>query len=193
MNQITLMIRSARWLLFRFRDVISWGRERCNGTSAFPDSFMIFILLFYSCFTLISFSYFSAMTLFYFVFTISLLNTRWRIQTPCLNHPPFPLYVIHFFVSRYYSIIFTSRKYLFLPTLFPEELNETRLVFPRIPYVARAKSKKYKTPTQKLFGTHSHPVNSLTFIRVLFLILFPFAINIFMFKNSSELNEFRSS
>ena len=78
----------------------------CNGTSAFPDSFMIFILFFYSCFTLISFSYFNAMTLlscvYYFPF-----NTRWRVQTPCLNHPPifFHLYVIHLIVSRYYPFI----------------------------------------------------------------------------------------
>jgi hypothetical protein len=78
----------------------------CNGTSAFPDSFMIFILLFYSCFTLISFSYFNAMTLLFCVYYFP-FNTRWRIQTPCLNHPPifFHLYVIHLIVSRYYPFI----------------------------------------------------------------------------------------
>ena len=155
----------------------------CNGTSAFPDSFMIFILLFYSCFTLISFSYFNAMTLlscvYYFPF-----NTRWRVQTPCLNHPPifFHLYVIHLIVSRYYSFIVYLPKISAFAYFIPKgtERDQTRFSA-YFSLCCACKIKKYKTPTQKLFCTHSYPVNSLTFIRVLFLILFPFAVNIFMF------------
>jgi hypothetical protein len=75
-------------------NISEWGKL-CNGKSDFPDSFMIFILLFYSCFTLMPFSYFSTMTLFYSVFTILPFNTRWRIKTQCLNHPPiFPIYML---------------------------------------------------------------------------------------------------
>jgi hypothetical protein len=128
----------------------------CNGTSAFPDSFMIFILLFYSCFTLISFSYFNAMTLLFCVYYFP-FNTRWRIQTPCLNHPPifFHLYVIHLIVSRYYPFIVYLPKISALPTLFPEGLNETRPVFLRIsPYVARAKSKSIK-PRRKSYSVRT--------------------------------------
>jgi hypothetical protein len=113
MNQITRMIQSARWLQFRFRDVISWGRERCNGTSAFPDSFMIFILLFYSCFTLISFSYFSAMTLFYSVFTICLfiLDGALRLRV--------------WITRRYFPLIcysFNCQQILFIYSLPPENI-----------------------------------------------------------------------
>ena len=113
MNQITLMIQSTRWLLFRFRDVISWGRERCNGTSVFPDFLWS---LFYS-FTLASLLFpflILAQWLFYFIFTIFLLNTRWRIQTPCLNHPP-----------RYFPLIcysFNCQQILFIYSLPPENI-----------------------------------------------------------------------
>ena len=101
------------------------------------------------------------------------------------------LYVIHLIVSRYYSFIVYLPKISAFAYFIPKgtERDQTRFSA-YFSLCCACKIKKYKTPTQKLFGTHwnthSHPVNSLTFIRVLFLILFPFAVNIFMFKNSSE-------
>jgi hypothetical protein len=68
---------------------------------------MIFILLFYSCFTLIPFSYFSAMTLLFCVYYFPFQDLRAHSADSVFESPAniYHLYVIHFIVSRYYSFI----------------------------------------------------------------------------------------
>ena len=104
------------------------------------------------------------MTLFYSVFTICLLilDGAFRLRV-WITRQYFPLIC--------YS--FNCQQTLFIYSLPPENICFCLLYSQRDwtrldPFSAyfslccACKIKKYKTPTQKLFGTHSHPVTSLT-------------------------------
>jgi hypothetical protein len=118
------------------------------------DSFILLFVHFYFCFALIPF--------FYSVFTI-ILDGALRLRV-WISRKYSLLNIIHSIIG-YYSFIFNLPKISAFAYFIPKGTERDQTRFSAYFSLCFAcKIKKYRTSTQKLFGTHSHPVTSLTSI-----------------------------